>query len=292
MQKTDKFVFLMWDCTCELREWEWFFQQLLAGGQSTAQGSPQTFMWGQSHRVSALRFVFPFFPLQWSLCWQLHGKRQLYFCQWLQHTLYPKVSKARSESLRLNTLRQVWRRLTPYGLSTRIGKPPVYFILSIFSLEYSSAHSTVQENTHTPQDCSCSGAEHQCRQEQGWPKTPALRPAAARHSSGSETAETVEKPLFAVADEMKRYCPLRFSLCSAAQIQLLLHPQQCFVPVSAQGLLSLLYLILHCHRIHRNCSSQTSADHIEQTRTTKKTLHSPPWNKGKVWREEMFPPVF
>lgn len=91
---------------------------------------------------------------------------------------------------------------------------------------------------------------------------------------------------------MKCYCPLRLSLCSAVQIQLLLHPQQCFVPGSAQGLLSLLHLILHCHTTHRNCSSQTSAVHTEQARTTKISLHSPPWNKGKVWREEMLQLIF
>lgn len=64
--------------------------------------------------------------------------------------LYPEVSKARSESLRLNTLRKTWRRLTPYGLVTWIAKPPNHFILSIFYLEHSSACSAVQESTHTP----------------------------------------------------------------------------------------------------------------------------------------------
>lgn len=47
--------------------------------------------------------------------------------------LNPWVSKAReSESLRLSTQRKIWRRLTPYGPITRIGKPPAYFILSGF----------------------------------------------------------------------------------------------------------------------------------------------------------------
>lgn len=64
--------------------------------------------------------------------------------------LYPKISKARSESLRLNTVSKIWRRLTPYGPITRIGKPPTYFILSFFSLEHSPARSTVQESAHTP----------------------------------------------------------------------------------------------------------------------------------------------
>lgn len=66
------------------------------------------------------------------------------FCE----ILYPRVSKARSESLRLNTLRKIWR-LPLYGPITRIGKPPTYFILSVFSLEHYSAYSTVQESTHT-----------------------------------------------------------------------------------------------------------------------------------------------
>lgn len=263
----------MWDWAWELREWEWLFQQLLAGGEHTAEGSLQTVRWRQSMRFQHSDLFSH--SICSEACVGSHMGRDSYIsvsgCSRSCETLYSKVSKARSESLRLNTLRKIWRTLTPYGPVMRIGKPPTYFILSIFSLEHSSAHSTVQST----QDWSCSGAEHQCRQDQGWAKSPALRPAAPRHSSGSETGETVEKPLFAVPDEMKCYCPLRLSQCSAVQTQLLLHPQQRFVPVSAQGLLSLLYLILHCHTVQRNCSSQTSVHHKEQTRATKKITAFP-----------------
>lgn len=204
--------------------------------------------------------------------------------------LRPKVSRARSESLRLSALRNIWKRLTPYGPITRIRKPPACFIPSIFfPLGTVQPVPLCRTHTRTPQDCSCSGAEHQGRQDQGRSKHQLgdlLLPGTAQ----GETKEAVEKPLFAVPDEMKCYCPLRLSQCSAVQTQLLLHPQQCFVPVSAQGLFSLLPLILHCHTIHRNCSSQTSEPHIEQTRT--KSLHSPPRNKGKVWREERLQLVF
>lgn len=203
MQKTDKVVFLLWDCTCELREWLWFFQQLLAGGQYTAQGSPQTLMWRQSHRVPALRFVLPFLYLQWSLCWQSHGKRQLYFCQWLQHILRNPLSQNLKSQVREFEAEHSEQNLEEINTLWTYHKdwkaPNLFYSLIFFPWAQSSPFHCAGERTHTSQDC---------RQEQGWSKTPALRPAAGRHSSGSETTDR-EKPLLAVAGEMKCYCPLR-----------------------------------------------------------------------------------
>lgn len=173
--------------------------------------------------------------------------------------LYPKISKARSESLRLNTVSKIWRRLTPYGPITRIGKPPTYFILSFFSLEHSPARSTVQESAHTP--LRTAGRSRADPKHQLWDLLLA--------GTALGVKQQTERSLFLLLLVKWSVIAHWDSLCSAAQIQLLLHLLQCFVPVSAQGLLSLLYLIFHCHTIHRNCSSQTSADRTEQTRTTK-----------------------
>lgn len=64
--------------------------------------------------------------------------------------LRPKVSRARSESLRLSALRNIWKRLTPYGPITRIRKPPACFIPSIFFpwAQFSPFHCA--EHTHAP----------------------------------------------------------------------------------------------------------------------------------------------
>lgn len=155
----------------EIREWERFSQQLLAGGQYTAQRSPQTPMWRQSHRVPALRFVFPFFYLQWRLCWQPHGKRQLYFCQWLQHILWNPVSQSLKSQVREfeaeHTEENVEEVNTLWTCYIDCKAPKPFYSLNFLTWAQFSLLRCAGEHTHTPQDCSCSGAEHQCRQEQG-----------------------------------------------------------------------------------------------------------------------------
>lgn len=120
------------------------------------------------------------------------------------------------------------RRLPPYGPISRAGKTPTYFIPSVCSPEHSSAHCTGQEKHKRTRRTAAVELSISASSYRDWLETPALRPAVTRYSSRGETRGTLEKHLLAVPDEMKCYCPLRLSPCSASQVQLLLHPQPCF----------------------------------------------------------------
>lgn len=152
-------------------------------------------------------------------------------------------------------------RLPPYGSTSRSGKKiilkKITFLIPLVSpLKHNWACCTVKEKHKCVRQIGAMELSISASSSRDRFKMLVLRPAVTRYGSWGEPRGTSEKHLLAIflLFLMKCYCPLRLSPCSAAQVQLLLHPRKgfCARVWYDQWLLCLLEVILHCCTIHRN----------------------------------------